>query len=123
MFSKDMSDRLRPYRKYNYKIEFLKGKNFASNLGHSALWETSVPQLKFVKKFLKKHFKKGFIKVSFAPCFSSILLAKKPGRKIRFCIDYMKLNKLTKKDVHLLLLIAKTIAWLKKAVIFTKIDI
>ena len=83
----------------------------------------SIPQLKFVKKFLEKHLKKGFIKASSVPCSSPILLAKKPGGGIRFCVDYWKLNKLTKKDAYLLPPIAKTMARLKKAIVFTKIDI
>ena len=122
VFSKDISDTLRPYRKYDHKIELLKDKDL-SDLGHSALRGMSVPQLEFVKKFLEEHLKKGFIEASSAPCSSPILLAKKPGGKIRFCVDYRKLNSLTKKNAYPLSLIAETIARLKKAVIFTKIDI
>ena len=122
VFSKDISDTLRPYGKYNHKIELLKKKEL-SDLGHSALRGMSVPQLEFVKKFLEEHLKKGFIEASSAPCSSPILLAKKPGGGIRFCVDYQKLNSLTKKDAYPLPLIADTIARLKKAVIFTKIDI
>ena len=36
VFSKEISDTLRPHRKHNHKIELLKEKNL-SNLGHSAL--------------------------------------------------------------------------------------
>ena len=83
----------------------------------------SVPQLEFVKKFLEEHWKKRFIEASNAPYSSLILLAKKSSRGIKFCVDYWKLNKLTKKDAYLLPLIAKTIVRLKKAIIYTKIDI
>ena len=122
VFSKDISDTLRPYGKYDHRIEFLKDKDLG-DLGHSALRGMSIPQLEFVKKFLKEHLKKGFIKASSAPCSSPILLAEKPGGGIRFCVDYWKLNELTKKDAYPLLLIAETIARLKKAVIFMKLDI
>ena len=123
VFSKDVSDSLRPYEKYDHKIELLKDKDLASDLGHSGLRGMSTPQLEFVKKFLEEHLKKRFIKASSAPCSSPILLAKKPGGGIRFCVDYQKLNSLTKKDAYSLPLIAETIAQLKKAVIFTKINI
>ena len=76
-----------------------------------------------MKKFLEEHLKKKFIKASSAPCSSPIPLAKKPGGGNRFCVDYRKLNSLTKKDAYPLPPIAETIARLKKAVIFTKIDI
>ena len=122
VFSKDISDTLRPYGKYNHKIELLKDKDL-SDLGHSVLRGMSVPQLEFVKKFLEEHLKKGFIEASSAPCSSPILLAKKPGGGIRFCVDYWKLNSLTKKDAYPLPLIAKTMARLKKAIVFKKIDI
>ena len=122
VFSKDISDTLRPYGKYNHKIELLKDKDL-SDLGHSALRGMSAPQLEFVKKFLEEHLKKRFFEASSAPCSSLILLAKKPGGGIRFCVDYWKLNLLTKKDAYPLPLIAKTMARLKKAIVFTKIDI
>ena len=44
-------------------------------------------------------------------------------RAIRFCVNYRKLNAFTKKDAYPLPLIAETIARLKKAIVFTKIDI
>ena len=58
-----------------------------------------------------------------APCLSPILLAKKPGGGIKFCMDYWKLNLLAKKNAYLLLVIAEIMAKLQKAIVFTKIDI
>ena len=122
LFSKNISDTLRLYGKYDHRIELLKDKDLG-NLEHSALRGMSVLQLEFMKKSLEEHLKKGFIEARSAPCSSPILLAKKPGGGIRFCIDYQKLNSLTKKDAYPLPLIAETIARLKKAIVFTKIDI
>lgn len=51
------------------------------------------------------------------------MLAVKPRGDICFCIDYWKLNKLTKKDAYLIPLIAETLAQLSHAKVFTKIDI
>ena len=76
-----------------------------------------------MRNFLEKNLKKGFIEVSKAFCSSLILLVKKPGRGIWFCVDYRKLNELTKKDAYPILLIAETLAQLKGAKVFTKIDI
>ena len=99
VFSKDASNTLRHYGKYNRKIKLLKDTT-SGNLGHSALRGMSAPQLEFVKKFLEKHLKKGFIKANNALCSSFILLVKKPGESIRFCINYRKLNSLTKKGAY-----------------------
>ena len=76
-----------------------------------------------MKKFLENNLKKKFIEASNALYFSPILLAKKPSGTIRFCVDYQKLNELIKKDAYLLPLIAETIAWLKKTIVFTKINV
>ena len=51
------------------------------------------------------------------------MLAVKLGKGIRFCVDYRRLNELTKKDAYPILLIEETLAQLKNAKIFTKIDI
>ena len=108
VFSKDISNTLRPYWKYDHKIELLKDKDL-SNFSYSAFQGMSVFQLEVMKKFLEEHLKKGFIKTISAPCSSLILLGKKLGGGIKFCVDYQKLNSLTKKNTYPLLLIAKTI--------------
>lgn len=66
---------------------------------------------------------KGFIKPSQALFASPILFVKKPTGRLRFCIDYWKLNQMTKKDRYLLLLINETLARLAQAKVFTKLDI
>ena len=66
---------------------------------------------------------KGFITYSSAPFASPILFVKKPNGGLRFCIDYRKLNKLTRKDRYSLLLLDETLARLSSAKIFTKLDI
>ena len=42
------------------------------------------------------------IRPSESPWTSPVVLVKKKNRKLRFCIDYRKLNKITKKDAYLL---------------------
>ena len=90
---------------------------------HSSLSKMLEPKLQFVKKFLEKHLKKRFIEANSAPCLSQIMLTVKPRGGIRFYVDYRRLNELTKKDTYLISLIKKTLAQLKSAKVFTKIDI
>ena len=108
------------HSKYNHQIRLLEKYK---DHGHNSLSKMSESKLHFVKKFLKKHLKKRFIKANSAPCSSQIMLAAKPGRGIRFCINYKCLNKLTKKDAYPIPLIEKTLAQLKNAKVFTKINI
>ena len=120
VFLKEALDVVSPHSKYDHKIELVNG---GKNHGQAALRGMSKPQLEFVKNFLKENLKKGFIEASRAPCLSPILLAKKPGGGICFCVDYRRLNELTKKDAYPIPVIAETLAQLKGAKVFTKIDI
>ena len=80
-------------------------------------------ELKVVKKYLVKNLDKGFIEPSQAPFTAPILFVKKPDGLLRFYIDYRKLNLLIKKDRYLLPLIDKTLARIRRAKLFTKLDI
>ncbi len=48
---------------------------------------------------------------------------KKPGEEIRFCVDYRRLNTITKKNRYSIPLIEETLAQLEGAKYFTKFDI
>jgi hypothetical protein len=52
-----------------------------------------------------------------------VLFVCKPGRGLRFCVNYYGLNRVTKKDCYLLLLIYKTLRNINKARWFTKLDV
>ena len=120
VFSKETSDTLSKHLKYDHWIQILEGYK---NHGNSLLQAMFEPKLQFVKKFVEEHLKKGFIKVSSAPCLSPIMLAMKLGGGVRFCVDYWRLNELTIKDTYPIPLIEETLALLKSAKVFTKIDI
>ena len=120
VFSKEAFDTLSSHSKYDYQIRLLESYK---DHGNSPFSKISEPKLQFVKKFLEEHLKKSFIEASNVPCSSRIMLAAKPGRGIRFCVDYKRLNKLTKKDAYSILLIEETLAQLKNVKVFTKIDI
>ena len=80
-------------------------------------------ELALVKEYVKEHLSKGFIKASQSPFASLVLFIRKPQGGLRFCVDYRKLNAITKKDRYPLPLIDETLAQLNKAKIITKLDI
>jgi len=53
---------------------------------------------------------KKFIDKSTAPFASPVLFVRKLGGGLRFCVDYWKLNAITKKDRYPLPLIEETLA-------------
>jgi len=83
----------------------------------------STTELQAVKEYLLDNLSKGFIAPSQAPFASPVLFVKKPNGSLRFCINYRKLNAITRKDQYLLPLIDETLARISRAKIFTKLNI
>jgi hypothetical protein len=80
-------------------------------------------QLSETKRYIVDNLHKGFIEPSNAPYAAPILFARKPNGGLRFCVDYRKLNELTKRDPYPIPLIDEMMARICKAKIFTKLDI
>jgi len=70
-----------------------------------------------------EHLDKGFIEPSQAPFAAPILFVRKANGGLQFCIDFRKLNAITRKDRYPLPLLKETLARLSKAKVFTKLDI
>ena len=121
-FSKAESDKLAPHRSYDHDIELLPGKT-PEEIGHSPLYRLGTEELEACREYIRDNLHKGFIEPSVAPWASPILMARKSDGGLRFCVDFRKLNSLTKKDRYPLPLIDETLARISKAKYFTKLDI
>ncbi|KAI9034720.1 reverse transcriptase family protein, partial [Aspergillus affinis] len=119
VFLKSASDTLPPRRENDHQIE-LTDKN---TLGYSPLYRYSAKELEAIKAYLVENLQKGFIVPSAAPFGSPVLMAAKPGGGLRFCVDYRKLNSITKKNRYPLPLMDELLDRLGRAKIFTKLDI
>jgi transposase InsO family protein/predicted aspartyl protease len=122
VFSREASNVLPPHRAYDHKIHIEDPKG-AGALGYSPLRSHSTHELQVMKRFLEENLQSGLIEPSQAPFASPVLFVKKPHGGLRFCVDYRKLNDLTRKDRYPLPLIAETLARLSKAKVYTKLDI
>jgi hypothetical protein len=118
-WSKEQLDILALHRDTDHKIELTDNKN----LGFSYLNKHSLEELTAIREYLTDNLSKSFIVNSKAPFASPVLFVRKADRLLRFCINYRKLNAITKKNRYPLLLINETLARLAKAKIFTKLDI
>jgi len=119
VFSKAASNILPPHRTYDHQIR-LEAEN---TIGYHPLYRQSTEELKATKQYLLDNLDKGFIEASQAPYASPILFVKKSSGGLRFCIDFRKLNAITRKDRYPLPLIDETLARISRAKIFTKLDI
>jgi hypothetical protein len=66
-------------------------------------------ELLYLRKTLTDLLRKNFIRISQSPTAAPILLVRKLGGGIRFCVDYRGLNERTVKDRYPLLLIRETL--------------
>jgi hypothetical protein len=121
VFFKKKADILSSHRKHDHRIKL--EKDHESDHEYASLYNLSENELLLMKKYLKEHLNKNFIESSIAFYASSILFAKKSDDELKFCVNYRKLNAITKKNRYSISLIAKTIARLFKAKWMTKIDI
>lgn len=62
-----------------------------------------------VKRYLDSYPLKELIQAGLALYLSLVLFVKKPGKSIQFCINYQKLNPITKKDGYPISLIKKAL--------------
>jgi hypothetical protein len=62
------------------------------------MYPVSHDQKEELQKFLKKKLVKGFILRSSSPMASPILFVKKKNGSLRLCVDYRRLNNVTRKN-------------------------
>lgn len=113
VFSKEKTDELPPHKKHDHRIELKEEKKTGHE--YAPLYNMSKNELLLIKKYLQEHLNKKFIESNIALYASPILFVKKPEDELRFCVDYRKLNAITKKNRYPISLIAETIARLSKA--------
>ncbi|BCR85209.1 uncharacterized protein ACHE_20667S [Aspergillus chevalieri] len=123
VFSKAASDELPPQRTNDYRIELEEGKTAESEVGYSPLYKQTAEELEAARDYIVDNLNKGFIGPSAAPFASPILMARKPGGGLRFCVDYRKLNAITRKDRYPIPLVDELMERTSGAKIFTKLDI
>jgi hypothetical protein len=80
-------------------------------------------EMEEIRRWVTENLSRGFIEASMSPWASPIMFVKKPGGGIRLCVDYRKLNAITKKDRYPIPLIEETMANISGCAIMTKLDI
>ena len=74
-----------------------------------SLYNYSQDKLYIIRKYLKEYILKEWVRASRLSAAVSILLIKKLGKDIQFCVNYWGLNNIIVKNQYLLLLIRETL--------------
>ena len=83
----------------------------------------SLPVKEEVKKLLEEMLQKDVVSPSTSPWASPVVLVRKKDGSTRFCIDYRKVNSLTRKDAYPIPKIDKTLDTLAGAKLFSTLDL
>ena len=81
------------------------------------------PQVEEVREHLKLMLEAGAICPSNSPWCNAVVLVRKKHGSLRFCIDFRKLNSLTRKDYHPLPRIGETLDSLVGSAIYSTFDL
>jgi hypothetical protein len=108
------------HRKHDHSIEL---QFEIEEFIHASLYNMSENELILVKKYLENNLEKKFIEAISASFVSSVLFVKKSNDELRFCVNYKKLNIITKKNRYSLSLIFELMTRLFKTKYMIKIDI
>ena len=118
-FSKTKADTLPPHRTYDLSIELDPGKQPP----FGPIYSLSELELKALSEWIEENLSKGFIRASSSPAGAPILFVKKKDGSLRLCVDYRALNNITIKNRYPLPLIPEALDRLRKATVYTKLDL
>ena len=74
-------------------------------------------------KMVDSYLDEGIIRPSISPWASRTVIVPKKGGELRFCVDYRRLNQVTKRDVYPLMNIEDALSSLAGAQLFTSMDL
>ena len=110
-------------------MPFLKTKNYIIKLiknkdpFYSPIYNFSIKELEKLYSYLDNTLENGHIQYSISPAKAFILFMPKKNSNLHLYINYYKLNKITTKNRHFLLLIIKIFNWLCGAKKFIKLNL
>ena len=111
--------RLPPQREIDFRIDVVPGATLAS----ITPYKMTPVELKELKLQLQELLEKGLIHPSVSPWGAQVLFVKKKDGKLRLCVDYRQLNKMTVKNKYLLPRIDDLFNQLKGVSVFSNIDL
>ena len=112
-----------PHKKgIDHKINFVEGKT-NDDVSAMPLYQMSKDHLLVLRKTLTELLDNGFIRVSNSPAIAHVIFVKKSGEGLRFCVDYHRLNEISRKDSYPILRIDETLKTIAAAKYISKVDV
>lgn len=90
---------------------------------HGPIYPLSQTELAELRKYLDENLRNGRVRPSTSPAGAPILFVPKKDGKLRLCVDYRGLNKVTVKNRYPLPLISEILDRISGAKFFSKIDV
>jgi hypothetical protein len=110
---------LPPHHDLEHRIELKNGKMPP----FGPIYALAEKKQQKLRKYLEINLQRGLIRYSRSPAGAPILFVPKKNGKLRLCVNYRKLNQITKKDRNALPFISEVFDKLNSAKIFTKLDL
>ena len=112
-----------PHRKgIDHEINFVEGKT-NDDVPVMPLYQMSKDQLLVLRETLTELLDNGFIRVSNSPAAAHVIFVKKPDGRLRFCVDYRRLNEISQKDSYPIPRIDETLRTIAAAKYISKVDV
>ena len=123
VFNRQDAKTLPPHRKgIDHEINFVEGKT-NDDVPAMPLYQMSKDQLLVLRKTLTELLDNGFIRVSNSHAVAPVIFVKKLGGGLRFCVDYRRLNEISRKDSYPIPRIDETLRTIAAAKYISKVDI
>lgn len=90
---------------------------------YGPIYPLSREELRVLREYIESSLEKGWIQASESPAGAPILFSPKKDGRLRLCVDYRGLNKVTKKNRYPLPLIPEILDRLSGATVYTKLDL
>jgi len=119
VFSKSKAETLASHCPYNLRIDLEKD----SHPPVGTIYSLSKFEQEALKQFIDENLTNGFIHLTSSPHRAPVLFVKKKDGSLWLCVNFCRLNRITKKDRYPLFLISNLLDSPCKAHIYTKIDL
>ncbi|KAJ1573671.1 hypothetical protein NDA15_001334 [Ustilago hordei] len=119
VFNEVEADKLPHHTEHDLHLELIEG----GKPPQGPLYLKGPKEMSELRRYLDENLEKGFIRPSKSPARSPVLFVPKKDGGLRLCVDYRGLNEITVKNRAPLPLIEEQLFLLRKARIYTKLDL